>query len=233
MLKIAILCSRHAPGLDGLLRHPERGTLFDVDCAVTTEESPSSAASRHLLPSPGEGTSTPGGSALARVSGRGWPEGPGEGLTVIPHPIRSFYRSYGRKLSDMSLRRHYDAATAMLLAPRRIDVVVLLGYLYLITDPLLNAFPDRILNVHDSDLPKYPGLHATRDAIIAGEKETRSSVHIVTRELDAGPVLVRSEPFPIPPEASSSKHRQWMMGSWGDLVVDGLKALTAAHRVVA
>jgi folate-dependent phosphoribosylglycinamide formyltransferase PurN len=200
MLNIAVLCSKRAPGLHGLLRHPERGTLFDVHCIVTSEP---------------------------------WTVIPNQGIPLISHPIRSFYRSYGRKISDMTIRRHYDAATAQLLFPLCLDALVLLGYLYVITEPLLVLYPERILNVHDSDLPSYPGLHATRDAIIAGEKETRSSVHIVTRQLDAGPVVVRSEPFPVPPAASSSRHREWMMSTWGDLVVDGLKAVAAAEQVMA
>jgi folate-dependent phosphoribosylglycinamide formyltransferase PurN len=206
MLNIAVLCSKRAPGLDGLLRHPERGVLFDVDCIVTSEP---------------------------------WTAPPVQGIPVISHPIRPFYRAYGKKLSDMSVRRRYDAATAQLLFPLTLDAVVLLGYLYVITEPLLLRFPYRILNVHDSDLPRYPGLHATRDAIAAGEKETRSTVHIVTPALDAGPVVARSEPFPVEPfapetvRAHAYRHRERMMRGWGDLVVNGLKTLVTADQVVA
>ena len=206
MLNIAVLCSKRAPGLDGLLRHPERGTLFDVDCVVTSEP---------------------------------WTAPPVRDIPVISHPIRAFYRQYGKKLSDMTVRRHYDAATAKLLFPLCLDAVVLLGYLYVITEPLLLRYPYRILNVHDSDLPSYPGLHATRDAILAGERETRSTVHIVTRELDAGPIVARSRPFTVEPfapetaRAHAYKHRERMMRTWGSLVVDGLRSFVTADQVIA
>ena len=132
-------------------------------------------------------------------------------------------------------RRTFDAETAAML--RGCDVIVLLGYLFIITEPLLSAFPDRILNVHDSDLPRYPGLHATRDAIFSGERETRSSVHIVTADLDAGPVIARSKAFPVAPfihdavaagehdivRAYAYAHREWMMrSSWGALAAEAV-----------
>ena len=134
-------------------------------------------------------------------------------------------------------REEFDAETAAMLRRYDFDALVLLGYLYIITEPLLAAFPRRILNVHDSDLPKYPGLHATRDAILAGERETRSTVHLVTPQLDAGPVLARSEAFPVAPfvhqAAARGEHdivrayayaqREWMMrSSWGALVAEAL-----------
>jgi len=138
-------------------------------------------------------------------------------------------------------RTAFDAETASLLRPFDVDAVVLLGYLYVITEPLLRAFPDRILNLHDSDLPRYPGLHATRDAIYAGERETRSSAHLVTAQLDAGPVIARSEAFPVAPfvheavvrgehdivRAYAYAQREWMMRStWGALAADALQRLT-------
>lgn len=137
-------------------------------------------------------------------------------------------------------RAPFDAETAAMFHRFHVDAVVCLGYLYVITEPLLAAFPDRILNVHDSDLPRYPGLHATRDAIYAGERETRSSVHLVTPQLDGGPVLARSEAFPVAPfvheavargehdivRAYAYAQREWMMRStWGALAADALERL--------
>lgn len=135
-------------------------------------------------------------------------------------------------------RKSFDAETADLLRRFDVDAVLLLGYLYVITEPLLAAYPDRILNVHDSDLPRYPGLHATRDAIYAGERETRSSVHLVTPQLDGGPVIVRSEAFPVAPfvheavargehdivRAYAYAQREWMMRStWGTLAANAIE----------
>ncbi|HEU4887342.1 MAG TPA: formyltransferase family protein [Thermoanaerobaculia bacterium] len=145
-----------------------------------------------------------------------------------------------RQAPRRSEREPFDAETAAMFRRFHVDAVVCLGYLYVITEPLLAAFPDRILNVHDSDLPRYPGLHATRDAIYAGERETRTSVHIVTPQLDGGPVLARSEAFPVAPfvheavargehdivRAYAYAQREWMMRStWGALAADALERL--------
>ena len=145
-----------------------------------------------------------------------------------------------RQAPRRSEREPFDAETAAMFHRFHVDAVVCLGYLYVITEPLLAAFPDRILNVHDSDLPRYPGLHATRAAIYAGERETRSSVHIVTPQLDGGPVLARSEAFPVAPfvheavkrgehdivRAYAYAQREWMMRStWGALAADALERL--------
>ena len=138
---------------------------------------------------------------------------------------------------DRGLREAYDRETAELLQSFGVDVVLLLGYLYIVTEPLLAAFPDRILNVHDG-LPEFPGLHATRDAVAAGARETYSIVHIVTPELDAGPIVARSKPFPVAPfarQAALAGHgdivrayayaqREWMIRSaWPELIVSALE----------
>jgi folate-dependent phosphoribosylglycinamide formyltransferase PurN len=146
-------------------------------------------------------------------------------------------------------RKEFDAETLSMLREFDVDAVVLLGYLFVITEPLLAAFPDRILNIHDADLtlrnadgsPRYPGLHATRDAIFAGERETRSSVHLVTPQLDGGPVIVRSKAFPVAPfiheavargeddivRAYAYAQREWMMrSSWGELAAEGVSMLS-------
>lgn len=145
-----------------------------------------------------------------------------------------------RQAPRRSEREPFDAETAAMLRPFHVDAVICLGYLYVISEPLLAAYPDRILNVHDSDLPRYPGLHATRDAIYAGERETRSSVHLVTPQLDAGPVIARSEAFPVAPfvheavargehdivRAYAYAQREWMMRStWGALAADAVERL--------
>ena len=157
------------------------------------------------------------------------------------HPLRESLFDIGcvlarRPPGDRSLREWYDRETAELLQRFGIDVVVLLGYLFVVTDQLLDAFPGRVLNVHDGTR-KFPGLHATRDAILAGETETHSIVHIVTRELDRGPLVVQSDPMPVAGfvhravaagemdivRAYAYAHREWMMRSlWGDLVVQAL-----------
>jgi len=86
----------------------------------------------------------------------------------------------------------YDRAIAEELARRRIDLVCLAGFMRLIGAPLLDAFPDRILNIHPSLLPAFPGLDAQRRALEYGVKVTGATVHLVTRELDGGPIVLQA-----------------------------------------
>ncbi|HSP33750.1 MAG TPA: formyltransferase family protein, partial [Thermoanaerobaculia bacterium] len=205
-LRVGVLCSKRAPGLDGLLHHPFRRSSYEIDCVISSETS-----------------------------------FPDSGVPVITHPIRSFYDHHRAPLRDLGTRELYDRFTVEMLRCFGVDVIVLLGYLYVVTDPLLKAFPGRVINVHDG-LGTYPGLHATRDAIMAGENATWSIVHQVTAQLDAGPMIAKSDPFPVAPFATEASatgehdvvrayayaHREWMMRScWGNLVVRALEQVAA------
>lgn len=200
-----------------LNRDRNRGRLYNFVCCVTSQ---------------------PTFAEEVRVERRGIP--------IAPHPIHGFYQVHGTPLSDLETRREYDARLARKLAPFRPDLVLLTGYLYLLTEPMLDAFPRRIVNVHHADLlardgdgaPKYPGLHAVRDAMLAGEHETRVCSHLVTATLDAGPLLVRSWPFPVPEVARWATLRQasdilraiayaqteWMLrAAWGPVIARTLE----------
>lgn len=89
-------------------------------------------------------------------------------------------------------RAAYDQAIVDLLKRRHVDLVCLAGYLRLVGAPLLDAFPNRILNVHPSLLPAFPGLDAQRQALEHGVRISGATVHLVTAELDAGPILLQS-----------------------------------------
>jgi folate-dependent phosphoribosylglycinamide formyltransferase PurN len=196
--RVAVLCSRRAPGIEALLPH--------VTCVIATHE-------KATLP---------------------------PGVPVMHHPIRAY--------ED---RRTYDAMTAHVLRELGVDVVLCLGYIFVLTDVMLNAFPNRIFNIHDSDLTlrrddgerRYVGLRSTRDAILAGEPETRSTLHLVTEKLDGGPILALSRAYPVAPfvhEAAAAGHmdivkayayaqREWMMrDSWGKLAQTVVRG-PAAH----
>jgi len=84
-----------------------------------------------------------------------------------------------------------DAAVASALDAAGPNVVVLAGYLRLVGPRTLGAFPDRILNVHPSLLPAFPGLHAVRDALDAGVAVTGVTVHLVDATLDGGPIVLQ------------------------------------------
>lgn len=93
---------------------------------------------------------------------------------------------------DLPDRDAYDAALAGLLRDARVDLVCLAGFMRLVGPPMLAAFPDRILNIHPSLLPAFPGLEAQRQALAHGVRVSGATVHLVTSELDGGPIVSQS-----------------------------------------
>lgn len=89
-------------------------------------------------------------------------------------------------------RDTYDRAIVSVLHARQTSLVCLAGFMRLVGAPLLDAFPDRILNIHPSLLPAFPGLDAQRQALEHGVKVTGATVHLVDRDLDAGPIVVQA-----------------------------------------
>jgi phosphoribosylglycinamide formyltransferase-1 len=89
-------------------------------------------------------------------------------------------------------RDAYDRALADLLMARGVALVCLAGFMRLVGRPLLDAFPNRILNVHPSLLPSFPGLEAQRQALVHGVRVTGATVHLVNAALDAGPIVLQA-----------------------------------------
>jgi phosphoribosylglycinamide formyltransferase 1 len=89
-------------------------------------------------------------------------------------------------------RDEYDAALARALAARGVRLVCLAGFMRLIGPPLLNAFPNAILNVHPSLLPAFPGIDAQAQALAHGVRFSGATVHLVTGELDGGPIVMQA-----------------------------------------
>ena len=105
------------------------------------------------------------------------------------------------ELRDYTSREERDLAMADWLESHRVELVVLAGYMHLLTQPFLERFPERIVNVHPSLLPDFPGAHAIVDALDAGVETTGVTVHLVDAGLDTGPVIAR-EPVPVEPRAT-------------------------------
>ena len=89
-------------------------------------------------------------------------------------------------------RDSYDRALAELLKARGIALVCLAGFMRLVGRPLLEAFPDRILNIHPSLLPSFPGLDAQRQALDHGVRVSGATVHLVNAGLDDGPIVMQA-----------------------------------------
>jgi phosphoribosylglycinamide formyltransferase-1 len=86
-----------------------------------------------------------------------------------------------------------------LLVGADVELVVLAGFMRIVKQPLLSAFPRRIINIHPSLLPKFPGLEAWKQALAAAEPKTGCTVHYVDAAIDAGEIL-GSETVPILPD---------------------------------
>jgi phosphoribosylglycinamide formyltransferase-1 len=95
-------------------------------------------------------------------------------------------------------REERDLVMARWLEDLGVELVVLAGYMHLLTKPFLARFPGRIVNVHPSLLPAFPGAHAIDDALSAGVATTGVTVHLVDAGLDTGQVM-RQEPVPVEP----------------------------------
>lgn len=96
--------------------------------------------------------------------------------------------------------------TARKLREAGVDLVCLAGFMRLVKQPLLDAFPSRILNIHPSLLPAFPGLEAWRQAIEAGAEESGVTVHVVDSGMDTGPVLGQARVPVLPGDTPETLH---------------------------
>ncbi|WP_447872787.1 phosphoribosylglycinamide formyltransferase [Serratia fonticola] len=90
-------------------------------------------------------------------------------------------------------REAFDTALAQAIDQYQPDLVVLAGYMRILSNAFVQHYAGRMLNIHPSLLPKYPGLHTHRQAIDNGDAEHGTSVHFVTEQLDGGPVILQAK----------------------------------------
>jgi phosphoribosylglycinamide formyltransferase 1 len=105
------------------------------------------------------------------------------------------------ELEGFADREQRDTTMANWLQEQGVRLVVCAGYMHLLTEPFLARFPERIVNVHPSLLPDFPGATAIDDALAAGVEVTGVTVHLVDSGLDTGPI-VRQERVPVEPRES-------------------------------
>ncbi|HZX96490.1 MAG TPA: phosphoribosylglycinamide formyltransferase [Myxococcales bacterium] len=89
-------------------------------------------------------------------------------------------------------REEYDRELVAVLRSHGVDLVCLAGFMRLLTTELLRAFENKILNIHPSLLPAFPGMHAVRQALAAGVRVSGCTVHVVDEGTDTGPILVQA-----------------------------------------
>lgn len=101
-----------------------------------------------------------------------------------------------------------QAETAAALKAAGVDLVCLAGFMRLVRAPLLEAFPDRIINIHPALLPAFPGLQAWRQALEAGVSETGCTVHYVDGGMDTGPTILQASVPVLPGDTPDSLHER-------------------------
>lgn len=99
---------------------------------------------------------------------------------------------------DYATREDFDAALAAEVQGWEVELVILAGFMRILTPVFVQPFHGRLLNVHPSLLPKYPGLNTHQRALEAGDREAGVTVHFVTLELDGGPPIIQSR-VPVVP----------------------------------
>lgn len=120
---------------------------------------------------------------------------------VLERARRLNVRAFSFEVKEFENKAAYEEALLQLLQEQQIDLIVLAGYMRIIGQTLLSHYSNRILNIHPSLLPSFPGLHGIKDAYEYGVKVTGVTVHLVDDGVDTGPIIAQ-EPVMILPEDS-------------------------------
>lgn len=123
-----------------------------------------------------------------------------------------------------------DRVLADLVAAAHPDLIVLAGWMSILTGTFLDRFPDRVINLHPSLLPSFPGMHAIEDALAWGVRWTGVTVHYVEEEVDGGPPVLQ-EPVPVSVDDSPDTLRERIREVEHRILPDAVR-LFAAGRVL-
>lgn len=121
-------------------------------------------------------------------------------------------------------RRAFDAEVVRVLKERRIEWVVLAGFMRVVTNVMLASFPDRIVNIHPSLLPAFPGIDAQAQALESGVKVAGCTVHLVDEGVDSGPILAQAV-VPVLPDDNLERLSQRILQQEHRLLPGVVRAL--------
>ena len=132
---------------------------------------------------------------------------------VLNAPILEMAREFGVANAYLPpgrfrtrLEPEIEQQLVQMLRDASVELVVLAGFMRVLHEPMLNAFPRRIINIHPSLLPKFPGLEAWKQALVAGETVTGCTVHYVDHQIDHGQILAQREVKILPNDTADSLH---------------------------
>ncbi|MEA5578868.1 phosphoribosylglycinamide formyltransferase [Anabaena sp. UHCC 0451] len=107
---------------------------------------------------------------------------------------------------DYKKREDLDRAIVKTLQQYNVDLVIMAGWMRLVTQELIDAFPDKIINIHPSLLPSFKGVRAVEQALAAGVKITGCTVHLLRLEMDSGPILMQAAVPVLPDDTAATLH---------------------------
>lgn len=107
---------------------------------------------------------------------------------------------------DFPSREALDGAIVTVMQNHQVDWIIMAGWMRVVTEVLIQAFPRRILNIHPSLLPSFPGVKAVEQALAAGVKLAGCTVHYVELEVDSGPILIQAAVPVLPDDTAETLH---------------------------
>ncbi|TAF08195.1 MAG: phosphoribosylglycinamide formyltransferase [Nostocales cyanobacterium] len=107
---------------------------------------------------------------------------------------------------DYKKRENLDRAIVKTFRQYDVDLVIMAGWMRIVTQELIDAFPDRIINIHPSLLPSFKGVRAVEQALEAGVKITGCTVHLLRLEMDSGPILIQAAVPVLPDDTAETLH---------------------------
>jgi phosphoribosylglycinamide formyltransferase-1 len=109
---------------------------------------------------------------------------------------------------QFSSREALDQAIVETLRQHQVEWVIMAGWMRIVTPVLIDAFPMRILNIHPSLLPSFPGAHAVEQALASGVKITGCTVHFVELKVDSGPIVIQAAVPVLPDDTLETLHQR-------------------------
>ena len=142
------------------------------------------------------------------------------GVQTVVHENRLF--------SD---RRKYDAALVEILKKFNVKFIVMAGFMRILTDVMLGAFPSTIINIHPSLLPAFPGLNPQKQALDYGVRFTGCTVHFVNYETDNGPIILQAA-VPVTPDDTVTTLSERILKAEHKIYPEAIKLLVSGKLVI-
>ncbi|WP_299414229.1 phosphoribosylglycinamide formyltransferase [Acaryochloris sp. IP29b_bin.148] len=129
-----------------------------------------------------------------------------------------------------SQRETFDQEIVTLLQAADVEWVVMVGWMRRVTPVLIDAFPDRIINIHPSLLPSFPGIRAIEQALDHGVKISGCTVHLVRLEVDSGPILIQAA-VPVYPDDTPARLHRRIQTQEHRIIIQAIAQIAEHHRL--